>query len=720
MSKKKKTKVKGKKLAAHTLRVEIKKLFKRNAQKRFNAKQIIRKMKIANSRDSVNDALEKLAEKEVIRSLGGDKFKLNLQDINNGSSKEKQIYEGRVDMTRSGSAYIVIDGLEDDIHVSSKLLKTALNGDIVKINTWKPRGRYKPEGEVLEVVSRASEYFIGTFSKSRKYGFVMPDKLNMPVDIIVFPDDQNDASDGDKVVVKVKRWHDQGNKSPVGIITSVLGKSGSSDIEMKSILINNGFNLEFPEEVLAETNQFPEGVDEAEANKRRDMRHIATFTIDPVDAKDFDDALSIEYFDDGSCEIGIHIADVTHYLKPKTALDKEAYLRSTSVYLVDRVLPMLPEKLSNGLCSLRPNEDKYTFSAVFKFDEKDKIVGKWFGKTLTHSNRRFAYGEAQKVMETGEGDMAKELGDMKRIARKLRKQLFKEGAIAFESEEVRFKLDEDGVPIEVYVKQRREANMLIEDFMLLANKEVATFVNKKEKPEIPFVYRVHDLPNPDKVAEFARFAYELGVQLKTDTPQQIAQSYNELAKKAEANDALKLLQPIAIRTMAKAEYSTENIGHYGLGFEFYSHFTSPIRRYSDVLAHRILYQVLEGQNYRLDKEKLEAQCKHISIMERKATDAERESIKYKQVEFIKNNIGEAFDGVISGIIDRGIFVELVHSKCEGMVGFDTMDEPFDIKDGRLKAVGLRTGTTYKMGDTVRVVITNADLQRRQIDMELET
>ncbi len=719
MSKKKKKSVKGQKLAAHTLRIEIKRLFKRTPQKRFNAKQIIRKLKLANSRDSVQDALNKLAEKEVIRSIGDDKFKFNIDEVGgrNLSSGEKTVYEGRVDMTRSGSAYIVIEGLEDDIHVSSKYLKTALNGDTVKINTWHPRGRNKPEGEVLAILQRGSEYFIGTFSKSQKYGFVMPDKLNMPVDIIVFPEEQNEAKDGDKVVVKIVKWHDKGNKSPVGTITSVLGKSGTSDIEMKSILINNGFNLAFPEDVLAEVTAFPDGVDEREVAVRRDMRTIATFTIDPVDAKDFDDALSIEYFEDGSCEIGVHIADVTHFVKPKTALDKEAYLRSTSVYLVDRVLPMLPEKLSNGLCSLRPNEDKYTFSAVFKFDDKDKLVGKWFGKTLTHSDRRFAYAEAQEVIETGEGDMAKEIKDMARIARKMRKQRFKEGAIAFESEEVRFKLDENGVPIDVYIKERKEANLLIEDFMLLANKEVALYVNKKEKPEIPYVYRVHDLPNPDKVAEFARFAFELGVKMNTDTPEQIAKSYNDLAKLAEKDDALKQLQPIAIRTMAKAEYSTENIGHYGLGFDFYSHFTSPIRRYSDVLAHRILYQVLEGKNYRNDKEKLEAQCKHISLMERKATDAERESIKYKQVEFIQNHVGEAFDGVISGIIDRGIFVELSHSKCEGMVGFDTMTEAFEVTDGRLKAVGQRTGTTYKMGDKVRVVITDTDLQRRQINME---
>jgi ribonuclease R len=470
---------------------------------------------------------------------------------------------------------------------------------------------------------------------------------------------------------------------------------------------------------MKETQTFSAYPTPEEIAKRRDLRDIPTFTIDPIDAKDFDDALSIEYFDDGSCEIGVHIADVTHYVKPNTALDKEAYLRSTSVYLVDRVLPMLPERLSNELCSLRPNEDKYTFSAVFKFDKKDNLIGRWFGKTIIHSDRRFAYEEAQEVIENKEGDMTKEILDMARIARKMRKQRFKEGAIAFESEEVRFKLDEDGVPIDVYIKERKEANLLIEDYMLLANKEVAIYVNKKEKPEIPYIYRIHDLPNPDKVAEFARFAFELGVHLKTDTPEQIAKSYNDLAKKAQTEEALKMLQPLAIRTMAKAEYATDNIGHYGLGFDFYTHFTSPIRRYSDVLAHRILYQVLENKNYRFNKETLDTQCRHISLMERKANDAERESIKYKQTEFMEKHVGSAFEGVISGIIDRGIFVELKESHCEGMVSFDTMYEAFEITDGRLKAVGLRTGKVYKMGDTVRVVITNADLQKRQIDMRME-
>ncbi len=708
--------IKGKKLAAKALKVEITKLFKKHQRKRFSPRQIIKKLKIANNKDSVKDALEKLTESNFLYYIGDDKYRINGRS---NSKTKRNSYTGVIDMTRTGSAYVVVKDLAEDIHISAKFMNTALNGDTVKINAWRPPGRYKYEGEVVEILERASEYFIGTFSKSRKYGFVMPDKLNMPVDIIVYPDQQKEASDGDKVVVKVLQWHNKGNKSPIGEITAVLGKSGSSDIEMKSILINNGFHLEFPKEVIEESEALSATIDEAEVAKRRDLRGIPTFTIDPMDAKDFDDALSIEYLENGHCEIGVHIADVTHYVKPNTALDKEAYLRSTSVYLVDRVLPMLPERLSNGLCSLRPNEDKYTFSTIFTFDKDDKLVKKWFGKTLIHSKRRFAYEEAQEVLETGKGDMVAELQAMARIARKMRKQRFKEGAIAFESDEIRFRLDESGVPVDVYLKVRKEANLLIEDFMLLANREVALFVNKKEKPEIPFVYRIHDLPDPDKVAEFARFAMELGVKMKTDTPHQIAKSYNKLAKLAEENEALKVLQPIAIRTMAKAEYSTNNIGHYGLGFDYYSHFTSPIRRYSDVLAHRILYQTLEGKSYRFNREKLEDQCLHISAMERKANDAERESIKYKQVEFIAKHIGKTFEGVISGIIDRGIFVELLESRCEGMVGFETLSEPFDVKEGRLKAIGMHSGKMYKMGDAVRVVVTNADIQRRQIDMEFE-
>ena len=715
MSKKSFKKIKGQKIPSNILKKEIIRLFKRHTDKRFNAKQIIKKLKIENSKTSVNTALDTLAEEKMLKHIGEGKFRFNGKIK---ASTKRATLEGIVDMTRTGAAYIVIEGQDDDVHVSQKYINNALHGDKVRIRSWTPSGRRKAEGEVEEVIERATAHFIGTLSKSKRFSFVMPDRENMPVDIIVYPEHLNNATDGDKVVVKITKWHGNGKKSPIGQITSVLGKAGTSDIEMKSILINNGFNLEFPPEVIKEAEKFRDVIDESEVAIRRDMRSVTTFTIDPHDAKDFDDALSIQYLDDGNCEIGVHIADVTHFVRPGTALDKEAFTRSTSVYLVDRVLPMLPENLSNGLCSLRPNEDKYTFSAVFTFDKKDKLVDRWFGKTLTHSDRRFAYEEAQEVIEAGEGDMAEELKVMNRIAKKLRKAKFKNGAINFETEEVKFKLDENAVPIDVYVKVRKETHLLIEDFMLLANKEVAKFVATKEKPEIPFIYRVHDEPNPDKVADFARFAMELGIKMNMDTPEQIAKSYNDLSEMAEDNDTLKMLQPLAIRTMAKAEYTSENIGHYGLAFEFYSHFTSPIRRYSDVLCHRILYKVLASKNYRVNKQELEDKCRHISFQERKAMDSERESIKYKQVEYIEKNVGETFEGIISGIIDRGLFIELKHSKCEGMASFNTLGESFAVAEGRLKATGNRTGKKYKMGDTVSVTITGADLQKRQLDMRL--
>jgi ribonuclease R len=381
---------------------------------------------------------------------------------------------------------------------------------------------------------------------------------------------------------------------------------------------------------------------------------------------------------------------------------------------------MLPERLSNGLCSLRPKEDRLTFSAVFEFDKDDKVVNRWFGKTIIHSDRRFSYEEAQERLDTGAGDFANELKLLNKTAHKLRKERFKNGAIDFDTEEVRFRLDEYGVPVEVFVKERKDAHMLIEDFMLLANREVATFIRKKaeNEMEIPFVYRIHDYPNTDKVAELARFAKELGFQMHINTPKEIAKSFNRLAQLAEKDGAFKLLQPIAIRTMAKAEYSTDNIGHYGLAFDFYSHFTSPIRRYSDVLAHRILELNLGEKTIRSDKERLQEQCRHISLQERKAMNAERESIKYKQVEFMEKHVGEVFEGYISGMIDRGIFVEIAGNKCEGMVGFETLDEAFDIEEGRLRAKGMRSGRVLRMGDLVKIRIVETNLQKRQIEMEL--
>ncbi|GAB5552334.1 MAG: ribonuclease R [Saprospiraceae bacterium] len=720
----KKVGLKGRKLTNKQLQYEILKLLKRNPKKRFNPKQISKKLRILNNKDSVQHALEQLVESQQAAHLGEYKYKLetkfgpNVDGKPSDNNKNRKTIQGRVDMTRTGSAYIVIEDQEQDVHVAAKYLNGALNGDIVKIRTWLPRGRRKPEGEVMEVVERSRVHFIGTYWEYPKYALVTSDGP-LPLDILIEKELNKGAKDGEKVVVKVTDWPEGKQEHPIGEITSVLGKAGSSDIEMKSILINSGFQLDFPEEVINESEAIPLEIDPAEIERRRDMRDILTFTIDPDTAKDFDDALSYRILENGNKEIGVHIADVTHYVKEDSPLDKEGFERSTSVYLVDRVLPMLPEKLSNGVCSLRPNEDKLTFSAVFEFTANDQIAKRWFGKTVIHSDRRFTYGEAQEVLDGESEELADTLNDLNRLAKILKRRRFKNGSINFETDEVKFKLAEDGTPIDVYIKERKDAHMLIEDFMLLANREVAKFIYKKSQTlqkEIPYVYRIHDQPDMDKAREIARFAEELGFEMDVSSPEAIAKSYNQLLEAAKENSGLKLLQPLAIRTMAKAEYSTDNIGHYGLGFEFYSHFTSPIRRYSDVLAHRLLELNLDKKTFISNKAKLSEQCQHISRQERKAIEAERESIKYKQVEFIEKHVGETFDGIISGFSDRGIFVELLGNHCEGMVAFDSMNEAFELADSRLFIRGKRTQLIYKMGDALRVKILAADLVRRRIDM----
>jgi ribonuclease R len=564
----------------------------------------------------------------------------------------------------------------------------------------------------------------------------------MPVDIYVPLEACGDARDGDKVVVRVTDWKEGKSQAPQGKVTQTLGEIGGNDFEMKKILINAGFELEHSEAALREAASIPDTIPAQEIERRRDFRDILTFTIDPEDAKDFDDALSIRTLEDNKLEIGVHIADVTHYLTPGSEMDKEAFQRSTSVYLVDRCNPMLPEKLSNNLCSLVPHQDRLTFSAVFVFDEKDKLVSRWFGKTVIHSAKRFTYEEAQTILEGKPAESVTQLvifpelswalETLNRISKKMRKEREKNGAIGFETDEVRFKLAPDGTPLEAYTKERKDAHLLIEDYMLLANREVALYMDPTPASrtqtdkhdttapagaERPFIYRIHDLPDTSKVADFSRFAAEMGVPMKTDTPRQIAQSFNELMKKARKDDRLKVLEPLAIRTMAKAVYSTNNIGHYGLGYSHYTHFTSPIRRYSDVLAHRILERNLDGRRDKTDKEKLETQCKHVSNQERKAADAERESIKYKQTEFMRRHIGEVFEGIISGMIERGFFVELPGSKAEGMVEFRHLDDTYVLEEGNLRATGRRYKRSFKMGDRVRVRIISVDLGKRQIEME---
>lgn len=717
MTKKRKPSIKGKKLNRKDLQHAVLAFFRRHPGKQFNPRQVTKKLKVANSKNAVQAAIDNLIKMSKIEDKGDFKYQIKRGFTVNSSPN---VLEGRVDMTRIGAAYIITEGDKDDIFVAPKYINTALNGDLVKVRHWTPAGRRKPEGEIIEIVKRAADHFVGILNIFNHFGLVRVEG-KQELDILVEPEDFKNASNGDMVVVKITQWKSERFDNPVGAVTTVLGEPGSSDMDMQAILINNGFNIEFPEEVQAESEAISELISEEEIAKRRDFREVLTITIDPLTAKDFDDAISYQELDNGHYEIGVHIADVSHYVQENSALDKEALKRSTSVYLVDRVCPMLPEKLSNVLCSLRPNEDKLAFSASFIFDKNDKIVERWFGKAIIHSDRRFTYEEAQEVIETGEGDFASEILTLNRVAEKLRKERFKKGSIDFDSEEVRFKLAEDGTPLEVYVKERKAAHMLIEDFMLLANREVAAYMTKKAflaKTTIPFVFRVHDEPDPDKAYELARFAAALGFEMDVSSSEAIGRSYNKLVKAAQTDAGLKMLTPLAIRTMAKAEYTSKNIGHYGLGFDDYTHFTSPIRRYSDVLVHRILEKnLVEDGLYQVNAVKLEDQCKHISLQERKAAEAERESIKYKQVEFIGKHLGEEFAGVVSGITNFGIFVELKDSRVEGMIAFDRMDQPYELGAGRLSIRGQHTGKIIRMGDEITIKVLDADLKARKIEME---
>ncbi len=726
MVKKTKRRLKGQKLKPRQLKNYILKTLSSNPKDRFSPKAVIKKLKIANHADSVRMAMDELARNGEIEKIKEGKYKIkNNGSSSRSSSKSKSKirvgdsqYTGLVDMTKSGTAYIVCEGSNQDVFVSARNLNGAMNGDKVVINSWIPKGRRKPEGKVIEIIERASTHFLGTVRVFKNQAILLVDNAFNQIDIRIPFKDLKGADDGDKVIIKVADWGVPGqNQFLTGRVETNLGSADSNDVEMSAILINNGFNISFPVEIVEEAEALKAEVTEDVLAVRRDFRKVTTFTIDPDTAKDFDDALSIQDLENGNVEIGVHIADVTHFVRPGTQVDKEAFRRSTSVYLVDRVAPMLPEKLSNELCSLRPNEDKFTFSAVFEFNKDLEIVNEWFGKTLIHSDRRFTYEEAQEIIESGKGMFADELALMNKIARKLRAEKYKNGAISFEADEVKFKLDEKGKPIGVYVKERKDAHLLVEDFMLLANKGVAIYIDKRAKgQEIPFVYRTHDSPDPTRLSEFSLFAKELGFQMNLTTPEQIAESFNLLAKQAKENEVLKMLEPLAIRTMAKAVYTTDNIGHYGLGFDFYAHFTSPIRRYADVLVHRILFQNLK-QVKRWDKGSLEDQCLHISAQERKAMTAERESIKYKAVEFMQGREGEIFDANISGMIDKGIFVQMKESRAEGLILFSSFKESFTLSDSRLKATGNRTRRILKMGDEVRVRLLEADLHARQLEFE---
>lgn len=708
---------KGQKLPYEKLRIVVLDAIRKNSSQTWSARQLIRQLKIGNGKPEIDRVLDSLVKQGKLVSESEGMYTSLMEPRLSDKAPAaravgKNVHTGKVDLTRSGAAYVIVEGLDDDIYVAPKHVGGAMNRDTVEVEIISNRRGHKPEGRIVAVTKRAIEQVMGTMRMFKSFAVVVPDRMNIRFDIIVPLDKLLEAVDGDKVVVKITSWE---KESPSGEIVHVLGASGSHELEMQSILIHNGFNLAWPEPVIQECLQLPEEITEAEIANRRDFRDITTFTIDPITAKDFDDAISILELENGNTEIGVHIADVSHYVKPGTALDKEAYLRSTSVYLVDRVCPMLPEKLSNELCSLRPNEESLCYSAVFEIDKDHKVVKRWFGRTIIFSDHRFSYEDAQTGLETGEGPFVTELKKLDKIAKGLRKKRFKDGAITFETDELQFKVDEMGETLEIFVKERKDAHLLIEDFMLLANREVATLIAQQSKTrEIPFPYRVHDVPDPEKLIDFQRFARELGFNMQIDTPKQVSKSFNSLAEAAKEDERLRLLEPLAIRTMAKAVYTTNNIGHYGLAFDYYTHFTSPIRRYSDVLVHRILHDHLQGGKLE-NKANLEARCKHISERERAAMAAERESVKYKQMEYLKNKVGQEFEGVVSGIIESGIFVELEESRAEGMISFRSM--PGFSLVAPYKA-GSRSGETFTIGQPVRVIITKIDMAARQMDLEL--
>ncbi|MBC7851408.1 MAG: ribonuclease R [Chitinophagaceae bacterium] len=627
-------------------------------------------------------------------------------------------YKGKLDITRSGMGYVIVENLENDILIRPGDFNTALHGDTVRVavDGDAKKGR-RVQGKVVEVIQRKQSEFIGRIEMGSNFAFFIANSEKPMPDIYMPMENLNGAKDGDRVIAKIKSW--EKNKKPLGEVLHILDSGNVHDPAMKEILMENGFSLFFPEDVIEESERIPEIIPADEIANRKDVRDILTFTIDPVDAKDFDDAISFRVLKNGNYEIGVHIADVSHFVQLDTALDKEAYDRATSVYLPDRVSPMLPERISNELCSLRPKEDKLTFSAIFEITPKSEVKEYWLGKTIIHSNHRFSYEDVQEIIEKEDGLYRDEILILNNIAQRFRKQRFKKGAINFSSTEVRFKLDETGKPIGIMVKESKEAHQLIEEFMLLANRYVAEHVGKIkiDKKEIPFPYRIHDTPDEMKLLPFVEFAKRYGHTFDTKSPEAIARSFNQMLQDVKGKPEQHVLEQLGIRTMAKAVYTTENIGHYGLGFKYYTHFTSPIRRYPDILVHRILFDVL-NQNVVIDK-KLEQKCKHSSERERAAMDGERAANKYKQVEYMQNYLGEEFDGVISGVAAFGFWVETIEHKCEGLVSINSLLEYDDFRhiETDYALVGARSGRQFRMGDKVRIKVVAANLTKRQLDYE---
>jgi ribonuclease R len=634
--------------------------------------------------------------------------------------KHKGAYvTGTVDMTTSGSAYILTDEMLEDIFISREHMLNALHGDTVKVYVFARKRSRKAEGEIIEIIKRARATFVGTIDKVNNFAFLIPDHKNMPFDIFIPAEQLSKAKNGDRAIVKIVSWS-KGTKNPVGEIVEILGKTGDHHAEMHAILAEFGLPIRFPEEINRAAESLDEKITQEEIARRRDFRDILTFTIDPEDAKDFDDALSFRRLENGNYEIGIHIADVTHYIQENSLLEKEAAERATSVYLVDRVVPMLPERLSNFICSLRPHEDKLCFSAVVEMNDQAQVINRWFGRTIIHSNQRFSYQDAQEIIDKKEGILADELAILNRLAQTMRQNRFKQGAIAFDRIELKFKLDENGKPLGVYQRLHGTANELIEEFMLLANRLVAEFIGKTERGRQAktFVYRIHDKPDPEKLMNLATFIQRFGYTINPGKGESTSHALNRLLDQVEGKAEQNIIETLAVRTMAKAVYSTSNIGHYGLSFAHYTHFTSPIRRYPDMMVHRLLAAYLNQEKSK-DLENYESLCKHSSFMEQQAAMAERASVKYKAVEFMQDKIGQIFSGIISGVTEWGIYVEMIENKIEGMIPIRDLDDDFYVfDDSEYCLSGQNHGKQYRLGDQINVKIVRTNLVKKQLDLSI--